>query len=176
MITKSHHDIIGDFDDIKTSAFFGCDDLKMVTIDYGVKKIGIAAFQECTGLDNVSIPAGVETIGDHAFSGCSDLKYVAIPQGTSIGKSAFSGCSKLTVVTFEGTDKKGQVHSVNLETIGDNAFNGCIKLNHVNIPYTTQTNNLDELPGNISPYNTKIKYYDPLLVNQDEDSSDEEEV
>ena len=81
------------------SPFYGCQNIKSISISEGVTSIGDLAFSGCNGVTRVYFPQGVKSIGDYAFNSCSGLATVSIPEGvTSIGQGAFSGCSGLTTV------------------------------------------------------------------------------
>lgn len=99
--------------DISVNAFWGCADLRSVTIPNTVTYIGANAFGECPGLSSVEISSGVEVIEEYAFYNCPNLTSVNIPEGvTEIGWSAFAQCKSLADVTIPSTIQK----------IGYNAF------------------------------------------------------
>lgn len=79
-------------EDIARYAFWGCDNLKSVTIN-GIKKIPNYAFSNCPALVNVSMQIPTYEIGIGAFSGCSSLSQVIIPESVGrIHETAFDGC------------------------------------------------------------------------------------
>ncbi len=107
------------------SAFFGCSNLKSVTIPNSVTSIGNYAFFKCSSLQSVTIPNSVTSIGNNAFSDCSSLQSVTIPNSvTTIGIHAFDGCSYLQSVTIPNS----------VTSIGDNVFSGCSYLQSITIP------------------------------------------
>ena len=61
---------------IGEAAFFGCDNLKSVTIPDSVTVIGDSAFYGCDSLTSVTIGSSVTTIGDFAFYNCDSLTSV----------------------------------------------------------------------------------------------------
>ena len=74
---------------ISDSVFYGCSQLKALTLPESLIKIGHKAFSGC-GLTDLVIPEGVQTIGDYAFSGNS-LKNLTLPSTIkSIGNDAFN--------------------------------------------------------------------------------------
>lgn len=78
--------------DLARYAFWGCDNLKNITVN-GMKKIPDNAFSNCTGLINATMQIPTSEIGIRAFSGCTNLLQVIIPE--SVGKiheTAFEGC------------------------------------------------------------------------------------
>ena len=137
---------------IGESAFWGCSNLKSITIPAGVTVIGNDAFGRCSNLKSITIPAEVTTIGGSAFSRCSgletvnfadeskcraigkyafyecsNLKSITIPaEVTTICESAFSRCSGLETVNFAEGSK--------CTTIGEYAFNRCSNLKSITIP------------------------------------------
>jgi len=96
------------------SAFKGCNKLKSVVIEEGVKVIGQFMFSGCSKLTEMVIPDSVTEIGYSAFMNCSSLCKIALGSNLSkIGSGAFEGCnylyecynlSKLTITVGE-TDK-----------------------------------------------------------------------
>ena len=68
-----------------------------MTITDRETEISANEFYGCTNLKNVSIGNGVTTIGDWAFSGCSSLDFFSFGSSVeSIGKEAFSDCTAMT--------------------------------------------------------------------------------
>ena len=116
--------------DISYKAFYGCNNLKGITIPYGITSIGDGAFSHCDSLTSVTIPDSVTTIRGGAFEDCSSLTSVTIPDSvTSIGDSAFSNCSSLTSVTIPDS----------VTSIGDSAFSNCSSLTSVTIGNSVTT-------------------------------------
>jgi hypothetical protein len=108
---------------IREKAFYGCEELKSITILKGVTSIGVGAFAGCEALKSVIIPASVTSIGEEAFYYCKVLTGITIPESvTSIGNSAFAGCSSLTSVTVPSS----------VTSIGNWAFAGCSSLQTIN--------------------------------------------
>ena len=111
---------------IPVEAFKYCSELTSVTIPNSVTSIGQEAFRDCTGLITVTIGNGVTSIGEWAFVGCTGLTgTLTIPNSvTSIGEGAFSGCSGLTSITIPPS----------VTSIRGDAFAGCTGLTSVTIP------------------------------------------
>ena len=108
--------------DIYPQFFYGCDNLKSVTIPEGVKIIGEYAFSNCNNLESVIMPEGVKYISKSAFSCCYALVNMTIPEGVkSIEMYAFSGCDNLESVTIPESVK----------SIEGYAFSGCDNLENV---------------------------------------------
>ena len=75
-----------------------------VTVPAFITNIGYCAFKGCDNLKKISIQDGVKIISDSAFANCSNLESVRIPKSVSkIGLGAFRGCGKLQSVYIEKT-------------------------------------------------------------------------
>lgn len=124
-------------------AFYGCVNLKSVSLPDSLTYLGQSAFAGCTALEDIIIPDGVTkiedgtftnsgvtgivlsknitVIGDNAFNGCSGLKEIVIPDSVKeIHYLAFMNCTSLEKITF-GTG---------LEKIYMHAFTNCPKLSY----------------------------------------------
>lgn len=101
---------------IGTDAFYGCSELKEISLPDSVETLGFGAFQECTGLKTVSIGSGVQSVPDQAFYRCSSLSIVSLGESVkSIGARAFASCAALTQINIPAS----------VEYIADNAFDDC---------------------------------------------------
>ena len=88
---------------IGRSAFFGQDNMGVVTLPEGVKTICDSAFSDCFGTPEVVIPSTVTRIEIHAFYG-SDIKTLTLPRGLKyLGRCAFGGCMFLENIVYRGT-------------------------------------------------------------------------
>ena len=77
--------------EIQTDAFYGCTQLKKVTLPANLKKIGNSAFYMCEGLKEIVIPDGTEKIDEFAFYFCSNLTEITIPASVEyIGSDAIA--------------------------------------------------------------------------------------
>lgn len=131
------------------ASFYGSTDLKMVTVDAGLEKVGEMCFQDCSsltkfefpetlkvidfqafcdaGLLKANLPDGVETVGQSAFF-CNDkMEEARIPASVKewVG-STFYGCTSLTKCEI----------SEGIQIIPEQAFNYCASLSEVTIPST----------------------------------------
>ncbi len=110
---------------IKNFAFWGCSDLKTVTIPEKVVNIGEFAFFQCTSLTSLTIPDSVTGIQRAAFASCTALKTVRLPNNIpKLDEMAFAGCSELEDAALPDS----------LMTIEAMAFYMCKNLNPVTIP------------------------------------------
>ena len=85
---------------VADAAFFGCEDVTLISLPSGITGIGNSAFLRCYNLASITIPTSVTTIGSEAFFYCEKLTSISIPKNvTSIGTKAFKNCGLLTSVT-----------------------------------------------------------------------------
>ena len=127
--------------------------LKSLTIQEGVTKIGKNAFERCYELTTLVLPKGLKEIDDEAFSQCKALTTVTLPEGLErIGKEAFTFCESLTTIVFGASDQlvieeqafsyeedlSAVVLPEGLTKLGNYAFTDCSKLRSVTIPSTVQ--------------------------------------
>lgn len=76
--------------------FFGCTNLKDVSLPTTLTTIDFAAFNTCSALRSVKLPEGLSTIGQTAFGNCKNLSYLYIPASVStMTYDALSSCPKL---------------------------------------------------------------------------------
>ena len=91
--------------------FWGCEKLKKVTLEDGIKKISYGMFCD-TALKTIDIPGSVFQIGEDAFADCKKLQKVTLHEGIKkVGKNAFYNTS-LKEITIPSTVTK----------LGKNAF------------------------------------------------------
>ena len=141
---------------IGENAFSGCNNLRKITLSFGIivirwlaflgyhnlhkssMSIGESAFSCCNNLRKITLPFGVTSIGRLAFSGCSNLRKITIPHGvTSIGYGAFNWCENLREITLPS----------GVTSIGYEAFEWCENLQRINIPRGTLEKFKKLLPG-----------------------------
>ena len=112
-------------------AFYGCTNLKSISICKEVKKIKTDCFRNCTGITSIYIQAGangtgVVEVGDAAFSGCTALTELTDSfNAQKIGANAFNGCTSLQTVILP----------ISVTEIGSNAFGACQKVTMIKIGY-----------------------------------------
>ena len=114
------------------SAFYGCINLKAITIPASVELIERAAFHN-TGITSITIPANTTLQGgamvgatiEGVFTECKELESVSIEAGLArIPSAGFCGCTKLSAINIPNT----------VESIGGMAFFGCSALKSITIP------------------------------------------
>ena len=101
--------------EIGIRAFYGCSDLKTVSIGHGLSKIPDYTFYDCESLEEVYMANGTLEIGAFAFQNCKALTKVELSKTIkTIGKAAFLGCESLVDLELPA----------NVTTIDEHAFRG----------------------------------------------------
>lgn len=91
---------------IKSYAFSGCSNLKLIKLPYTLEHIHNGAFKGCSALLSINIPSSVTEIYQSAFSGCTGLKEISLPANVkTIGYGVTSGCNNLEKITIDGRNK-----------------------------------------------------------------------
>ncbi|QKX39421.1 leucine-rich repeat domain-containing protein [Metamycoplasma hominis] len=91
--------------EIGEGAFSGCENLKEVTLNEGLEKIGAEAFYK-TNIESITIPSSVKEIGERAFHGCTNLNEAILNEGLEkIGVEAFR-YTKIGIITIPGSVKE----------------------------------------------------------------------
>jgi hypothetical protein len=104
---------------IPNACFYGCKNLKTVTIADGIENIGNLAFCGCNSLEEIVIPDSVETLGHEVFNDCTSLKKVVTGNSVKIiHDSLFKDLPSLEKVIIGNS----------VEEIGSYAFRGLNKL------------------------------------------------
>lgn len=86
---------------IGDGAFFGCKNIKSISIPDSVTEIEGYAFSGCEGLTSLVIPDSVLSIGNAAFNDCINLTNIVIGNGvSSVGYEAFRNCNGLESITI----------------------------------------------------------------------------
>lgn len=122
---------------IREYAFYGCLNLKSITIPSGVESIGIRAFDACLDLININVD-----MDNKFYSSLNGVLYnknqtqlISVPGGktgtfeipgsvTEIGAYAFSACKSITNIKIPDS----------VTSIGEWAFSKCSNLKDITIP------------------------------------------
>ena len=123
---------IGDY------AFQGCKMLRDVTLNSGLKYLGISCFEGCESLQSITLPNSLKVIRENAFRLCTSLQTVVFEDGVnfydnySYGfyNNVFDGCEKLSSVTLPK-------NSPGNFTIPMGTFAWCSSLKSIEFPANT---------------------------------------
>ena len=90
---------------IKWWAFYGCESLEKINLNFGLKTVGYGAFMNCKSLKSVSIPMSVTQICDDSFAvSCSTKKGVFDTYSKqTISTQQYSTDSLFTLEGYSGT-------------------------------------------------------------------------
>lgn len=114
--------------DIEEKAFYGCSNLKNVSLGSDVNVIGESAFSGCKNLNKVSLNKNLIVIDDKAFYRCTKLSGVTIPSKVKIiGEGAFYGCKNLKKITIKTT-------KLTNKNVGKKAFKGISSKAVIKVP------------------------------------------
>ena len=91
-------------EEIGAWAFFGCHDLKELTIPRSVKRIRESAFVSCIGLERVTILSPETEVGYNAFHNCGKLQMV-VPKDSPAERGAVEAGVPYTYL--DGTEPEG---------------------------------------------------------------------
>ncbi len=130
------------------NAFYGCEQIKSITLPKTITVIDEYAFSYCKSLESITLPEGLVEIGAGAFYSCRILKEIVVPSGvTKIGARAFADIFYLEKVVLPGGldcieeglfESDYHLKSVTLPqgiaSIGNYAFSYCSALRSINIP------------------------------------------
>lgn len=129
-------------DDVDAGAHDGDNDLRVVHVHKGTRKVGHHAFHACSRLKAATLPPGITKIGNSAFrSTC--LEYVVVPLGvTELGARAFAdtplehvNLPPGLVDTGRSAFSRTQLVLVMLPStvtiVGDECYRGCRRLRSV---------------------------------------------
>lgn len=91
-------------DTIGKDAFYGCDEIRTISLPNSVVCIEEYAFYSCSILNTINIPENVTSIGQRAFWDCKTLSTIIIPaKVTTLGDWAFYNCTGLMSITSKAT-------------------------------------------------------------------------
>ncbi len=85
---------------VNEGLFYGCSALEEVVLGNSVTSIESKAFYNCSSLKTVSLPNTLQNIQDYAFYGCSSIENLDIPNLNHLGNNVFDGCSSLVYTEY----------------------------------------------------------------------------
>lgn len=90
---------------IEEGAFFGCSELKTVTLNEGLEAIGKKAFYSIDAIESLVIPNSVTTIGEAAFQDCEKLTKLVVGTGvTSVDGVVYANGVSASYIYYRGTE------------------------------------------------------------------------
>ena len=122
------NDVMEDYDSASSTPWADkANQIKHITIEDSVERIGDYAFAHFTALEDVVLGKSVAEIGKEAFYGCESLERVTCRSDSklrTIKENAFTNCSSLESFKLGSS----------IKSIGDEAFKSCISLEEIEIP------------------------------------------
>ena len=116
----------------------GCSTLEEITLEGGI--IAPSSFWGCTNLRSVTMGKLVTGIGDESFKNCTSLEEITLGSGIQgIGKSAFYGCTALRAVDMKACGE--------MKVIGYQAFYNCKALEELELPESIESYGTELLSG-----------------------------
>lgn len=89
--------------EIAANAFWGCDNLKEITLPSTITAINNYAFAS-TDLLSISLPESLKYLGKFAFASCISLEEIIVPEGVRfIDLGCFKACQELNKVSLPST-------------------------------------------------------------------------
>lgn len=135
-------------------AFNTCRDLKSVTFNDKLQKIGQCAFRNCSSLTSVSFPRNLRELGHSSFEACTGLREVTFTGHTLTNTyQAFEYCNSLEKATFTDPQLTAipdrifedapalttVVMPESVTAIGESAFDNCTSLEELTLPAAVTT-------------------------------------
>ena len=120
-------------------AFQGCKELREVTLNDGLKYIGISCFEGCEMLKSIKLPKSLKVLRENAFRVCTGLQTVEFDDninfydGYSYGfyNNVFDGCESLHTVKLPKNSPDGFI-------IPTATFSWCPSLKSIEFPANTK--------------------------------------
>lgn len=161
-------------------AFYGCIQLKSITLSERTLRIGESAFAVCQKLASITIPESVEEIGDSAFFGCNGMSAIygkfasednrcliidnELRHFASKGVTEYSIPEYVTSICHDAFYESFRLKKVTIpasvQSIGDYAFYYCEVLESVycrpTTPPTLGVNVFDNFDGGDRPIGCRI--------------------
>ncbi|GFH56953.1 hypothetical protein CTEN210_13429 [Chaetoceros tenuissimus] len=101
--------VLSGVEEIPTSTFYECRNVKTVIMSDTVKRVEECTFHSCISLEFVKLSRNLEYIGWAAFSHCTSIYSIFIPPSCrEIVHLAFSFCEKLTILSVPQTIELGE--------------------------------------------------------------------
>lgn len=115
------------YTEVPEGMFYGCTQLRTVSLSPNVTSIGKDAFCKCESLESIALPDNVEIIGEYAFQLCKSLKSINLPQSLRIISAyAFHRCNQFGQFTIPAS----------VDSIGISILDDCVNLKRIDIAYS----------------------------------------
>lgn len=133
-------------------AFYGCKNLKSVSLPASLEEIECFAFSQ-SGIETITIPNGIMGLNSCAFYASEELETIDfIGAPNYIGDYAFAGCKALQSIKLP----------VGVHDLGNEVFSGCSALADISLPYSLTTIGARVFDG--TPWLTETLRKDPFLI------------
>ena len=123
--------------EIGSQEFYGCSNLKHITLPKTIEKIGVNAFNGCSSLTQLEIPESVKTIEGLAFSN-TNIQNLFIPAGVSKIQPDMASGANLQTITVDKDNEtytSGDGDNVIIQREGNVLLTGA---NRMRIPDTVE--------------------------------------
>ena len=145
---------------INSYAFYGCNDLKNITIGSGVKNIGTAVFIKCRNIESINVEKGnanyrsesnclIKKSTKALILGCKNSVIPADGSVASIGSNAFNSSVGLTSISIP----------TGIKTVSEGAFSDCVGLKRVDITDISAWCGISFANASANPLNSAHKLY-----------------
>lgn len=118
---------------IESAAFFECVNLERVTFENGLKKIGSLAFCDCHKLSEIEIPESVTEMVHNPFYKCEGLVSICVSPDNPVYHSESNCCIETNTGTLVCGCKNSTIPD-GIVAIGPGAFIGCTGLKNLVLP------------------------------------------
>ena len=108
---------------IEENAFFGCENLEIITLPQSLTQIKDSAFEKCISLKEINLPKNLTSLGKKAFKDCSSILKIYIDRNLNIiGEQAFLNCNSLLKFEVEEHNKTFKSRNNNLLSKDEKIF------------------------------------------------------
>lgn len=109
--------IPGSFSSTGYLSFYGCENLRTLTVCEGVTQIDVGSFAECKALREVSLPDSLVTIEASAFKGCTALTAIDLKNVKHLRNAAFCTTGLTSVTVPASVEETGEMLFAQCESL-----------------------------------------------------------